>query len=613
MAEQPTGDGQSAALDLPRFDVLLQHYYQDDLDRAMADELSGLLATHAQCRRDFVDLAQQQLAIFRIFRENRAIGAPVDAPQHSTEALAGDEPSHGSAADKRSAASAGLNSPLLGFLSGLIRSVPGGETIVGGLLLLAVCGALWGVVHYVELAHDERAPAIGPQAIATPGARVGSLAVDEQTRWSPKSSKAADRAVRVGDRYLLDSGQAQLQLTSGVCVAIEGPAVWRLASDEMLQLDSGRLAARVSLRAIGFAVVTPTAEVVDLGTEFGVAVEEDGNTEVHVLRGAVEVKKSGATSQRSPGGGVRLSAGSAVRVTAGQEAASIPFDGRQFAPVLQAVATAGKPGPESGPPGAGPQIWLGNLFDDPSGTPLPRAMQTDTFKATAEVGDLGIERVIHGGDRGRPVVVADAAKPGAVLITPGIALDLKPLGWQGKVFGSMTNDAWGLFDGYPSGGMSTRGAKIGADEPKIEEGIGMHADALVTFDLDELRAAGGLEGRELEFVCDRAGVNDDQTGIRPAASLYMAVLVSSDSAIHAAVVNGNAIQVSERDGVWSFSSSVGDPMRADGKFLSFRVPVPSSAKYLTLVAASGGDGNQMDHAAWSGARLEVSCAAADRK
>ncbi|MBN1395854.1 MAG: FecR domain-containing protein, partial [Pirellulales bacterium] len=67
-----------------------------------------------------------------------------------------------------------------------------------------------------------------------------------------------------------------------------------------------------------FVVRTPTAVVTDLGTEFGVEVDENGNTTSHVFRGAVELR---AINGKRPGaaptegsGTVLLKAGEGARV-----------------------------------------------------------------------------------------------------------------------------------------------------------------------------------------------------------------------------------------------------------------------------------------------------------
>lgn len=51
----------------------------------------------------------------------------------------------------------------------------------------------------------------------------------------------------------------------------------------------GRLQVRVSPHARGFKLLAPDAKLVDLGTEFGVVVDQNGRSEVHVFEGEVDV------------------------------------------------------------------------------------------------------------------------------------------------------------------------------------------------------------------------------------------------------------------------------------------------------------------------------------
>lgn len=94
--------------------------------------------------------------------------------------------------------------------------------------------------------------------------------------------------------YELRSGLIELSYDNGVSVVIQCPAEFRLSSNSQLDLIKGRLSSHVPPSAIGFVVMTPQAEVVDLGTEFGVDVNEDGQSEVHVFHGLVTVRGSDA-------------------------------------------------------------------------------------------------------------------------------------------------------------------------------------------------------------------------------------------------------------------------------------------------------------------------------
>lgn len=66
-----------------------------------------------------------------------------------------------------------------------------------------------------------------------------------------------------------------------------------------VELSCGRLSAFVPPRAVGFIVDTPTATVVDLGTEFIVDVSADGTTGVLVQTGTVDVSTTSPAEPRT--------------------------------------------------------------------------------------------------------------------------------------------------------------------------------------------------------------------------------------------------------------------------------------------------------------------------
>ena len=101
--------------------------------------------------------------------------------------------------------------------------------------------------------------------------------------------------------FALDRGIVRLDFTSGAQIAVEGPARLEIVDEMCVVLKRGILTATVSPSASGFVVDTATARIVDLGTAFGVAVEEDGQTDVCVFDGLVEVNRQGAgASPRLP-------------------------------------------------------------------------------------------------------------------------------------------------------------------------------------------------------------------------------------------------------------------------------------------------------------------------
>ncbi|WOO40880.1 LamG-like jellyroll fold domain-containing protein [Rubellicoccus peritrichatus] len=84
-------------------------------------------------------------------------------------------------------------------------------------------------------------------------------------------------------------GLVQIDFYSGATVIIEGPAKMVIESADQGRLIYGNLWAHVPPPARGFKILTEAFDVVDLGTEIGVSVNRDGEGEVHVLDGEVEV------------------------------------------------------------------------------------------------------------------------------------------------------------------------------------------------------------------------------------------------------------------------------------------------------------------------------------
>jgi hypothetical protein len=248
------------------------------------------------------------------------------------------------------------------------------------------------------------------------------------------------------------------------------------------------------------------------------------------------------------------------------------------------------------PPGV---IPLGNLFDDPQGVSLSSAVTIDKFGTAASDKSLGVDRVVQGW--GSQTQIASE-----------IHFEFTQLGSDGSSHGGVINDGWDA-----TGGIQTLGKSFPSNSKRTEQGIGMHANALITFDLEKLRQAGLLPSdQKFVFRSDRAGLNDDTFG-SGAPSAHLAVIVSRPhrkkdvyDAIIAGYVNGVPMQIAENDRVYYFGGQIPAPLKADGQFARFEVPVPADARYLTLVSTGagmgpGGNSINSDHTVFSGARLEL--------
>lgn len=128
--------------------------------------------------------------------------------------------------------------------------------------------------------------------------------------------------------FLLDTGTIELEFNRGARVTLQGPSQFELKNSDLLHVSSGTLIARIPEEAIGFTITTDQAEVVDLGTEFGLSVGEDGQTDVHVLDGLVEVLPRNGEGDAA---GVMISEGQARRFQVRHDASSaeIPVRSRE--------------------------------------------------------------------------------------------------------------------------------------------------------------------------------------------------------------------------------------------------------------------------------------------
>ena len=116
-------------------------------------------------------------------------------------------------------------------------------------------------------------------------------------QWSKNTScKPAESSILSGEPLKIDSGTIELELGTGTMLVVEGPADWSVDGHNSVSLRAGKLVAWVPERAVGFTVETPTVTVVDLGTEFGVEVDEQGEAEVHVFQGRVVAERAVASS-----------------------------------------------------------------------------------------------------------------------------------------------------------------------------------------------------------------------------------------------------------------------------------------------------------------------------
>ena len=244
-------------------DRLIQEYLDGTLDPAGAGRLNRLLAEDAGARRAFVERLEFDTMIAAV-----AAGyAPeIDAPE--------------------------TNAP------GVVptRRPAGRRLVARRLCALAACLVAVASTAYWWRARNEPYARV-LQSLGAPGLVAG-------------------KPIR-GEVHRLDTGTVEIVSGKGARLVIEAPAEFRFDGPQVLHLPAGRLAADVPPAAKGFTVLTPSGEVVDLGTSFGIDVRDRGAAEVHVFEGEVVATATGASKEQSllAGDALRLHGGSSTTRT----------------------------------------------------------------------------------------------------------------------------------------------------------------------------------------------------------------------------------------------------------------------------------------------------------
>ena len=166
---------------------------------------------------------------------------------------------------------------------------------------------------------------------AAGGGMVASVTRLETLNWGDGTPVTAGKALAPGTRLRFYSGLVELDMAGRGKMIVEGPADLELAEPMRSVLHRGRILMRVTEAGHGYRLETPKGSVIDLGTEFGVAVDEHQSVETHVLDGAVDAIPQGGEKVRlGKNDALRFSGGSGERFQA---------DGGEFYTALPPVRT----------------------------------------------------------------------------------------------------------------------------------------------------------------------------------------------------------------------------------------------------------------------------------
>lgn len=132
----------------------------------------------------------------------------------------------------------------------------------------------------------------------------------ENVSWMDDSSALKPGDLVLPGRLRTEAGEYTMRFRTGPIVRVIGAASLMIESDMLVHLDQGLATARVPNSMKGFTIKTPVIDVIDQGTEFGVATRKNGFTDVVVFDGKVDL----ADHINTGNGLTRLEQGQAARV-----------------------------------------------------------------------------------------------------------------------------------------------------------------------------------------------------------------------------------------------------------------------------------------------------------
>lgn len=232
--------------------LLIEKYFDDQVSEAEIAELEALLSLSLEAREYFFDLGQLQADLNHLARSERGVKQILEKIEQSEPTLKEPNRKPDSSSNSRFATTRWI------------------VALACGLGFVLAYG-VWAI-------------------LSQPVGQVAWLANAQDCRWNGLSPT---REIMVsGTELNLESGFAEIHFASGAKVVLEGPARLQLKSSKRAHLEFGRLTASIPDELDGFEITSPQGKIVDLGTEFGVAVSSERQTEVVVFDGLVHASST---------------------------------------------------------------------------------------------------------------------------------------------------------------------------------------------------------------------------------------------------------------------------------------------------------------------------------
>ncbi len=388
-----------------------------------------------------------------------------------------------------------------------------------------------------------------------------------------------DSAIAVGDKLKrqlinLKEGYAGFTFNDGSYVIFEGPTTFTILSEDSVYLDAGRLYAKMGAGSARFAVKTRNARIVDIGTEFGVATDDSGNSEVHVIDGEVILYTS---DQHNKTKKQHIFENQACRVDSERNTHPITIAKTAFARSISS---------DDGFVWNGDNIDLADIVGGGNGTGTGNYTSgIDVFFGNIKEFELKDFRDRDGPDGFIPV--SESPFIDGVFVPDGGVGDVQ-ITSAGDIF-AQCRDTDGrywtkILNGYnPAQGnlqaywdMTLNGRKYGSPN---RPGIFMHANCGITFDLEAIRSS--TPGCRISGFKTTAGATEKPQVTSPSTYLDVTILI---------------------DGVIKHQRN--DMFEGNYDDISFNIN--EDDKFLTLIITDGGNTLHGDFGMFAEPRLVLS-------
>lgn len=315
------------------------------------------------------------------------------------------------------------------------------------------------------------------------GPEVATLTDSINAKWADADMPMSKdmRLTADNTRFMLREGLVELCFDNETKVTLEAPAEFQIPADDQIRLFYGRIYATVPQGAIGFTVNTPSARIIDLGTEFGVEADFRGDTSLHVMKGKTMLIGGNESNKAS----VEVKKGIAKKVSSENQAISdISYNDRLFARNIDS---------------SGNLVWRGETEIDLAdivgggngfqGGTLNTGIDVTTGKKMLHLADNGL----FTGSAGYRIVDSSPYIDGVFF--PGTADTPEQITSDPSMtvqFPKTSGTYWGyVFDGafhygidVPKHDLKLNGMVFGRPETPA---ITIHSNQGITFDLSEIR------------------------------------------------------------------------------------------------------------------------------